>query len=188
MKRKKIKTPKKPRTVKQLIQSYREQKEITHYQRKTTIVPGPWTTIAADFTVDPVLVPSKSLYGALNEFTGIYRTAADWKEKGWYPIVINITFPNIKETVEQHGLDKTLAATELALSNAKDQHNKSKYGDVVLLYVFVDHSQDPDPNHRFLSCYAKTNKKSIIGFMATRKNEVIIIKEKTQEEEEQEQS
>ena len=106
--------------------------------------------------------------GIVGESYGTYTKEqfSPHTEKGWYPILFNLTSKSIKRDVEEHGVDNYLAACERTLNN---DTNKKKYGTIVLLELSVDHSLHEDRDHRFLSCIAKTNRKSIKGFVAQRK-------------------
>lgn len=154
----------KTRVTRKYIEEIREAKKTKANKKSTS--PGPWTEIDTDLVVKAKLRLNKSLIG---EAYGTYPKAdhAPYTEKGWYPIIFNITSKSIKRDIEEHGLDNYVAACEKSL-NAED--NKKKYGTVVVLEVSVDHSLHEDRSHRFLSCYAKTNKKSISGFAAHRKD------------------
>ncbi len=156
------KKKRKARVTKQQIEEVRAAKKVKANKRKTS--PGPWTEIDPGFEVKAKLLASK---GAV--FSGSYGTYTKPQfspktEKGWYPILFNVTSKSIKRDVDEHGLDEYVAACEKSLTS------QEKYGTVVILTVSLDHSMHEDRGHRFLSCYAKTNKKSISGFLAQRKN------------------
>jgi hypothetical protein len=159
MKKKKRKT----RVTKKLIEEIRVAKKIK--ANKKSASPGPWTEIDPPLTVKAKLRVNKSFMG---ESYGNYPKPdhAPATEKGWYPIIFNLTSKSIKRDVEEHGIDNYIAACEKSL-NSKE--NKKKYGTIIMLKVPGDHSLHEDRSHRFLSCYAKTNKKSITGFLAHRK-------------------
>lgn len=158
------------RITKKEIIAYREEKKISSYKRKRNILPGPWTNIEVDFKVEASLKKSKHILEKYGEYYGSYREDSTWDEKGWYPIVFNIEVSGLKELVEKYGIDKVLAACEISLCETEES-GKQKYGDLVILELGADNSQNPDTAKRFLSCFGKTNKKNIEGFMAIRSGE-----------------
>ena len=160
----------KTRVTKEEIIAYREDKKISSYKRKKNIKPGPWTNLEVDFEVRASLRKTKHFIISYGDILGAYRDDDNWTEKGWYPIVFNIEVDGLKKLVNKHGVDKVLAACENSL-NEEDKHGKQKYGDIIILGLGVDNSQNPDATRRFLSCHGKTNKKSIEGFMAVRAGE-----------------
>ena len=158
------------------IKAYREERLKTSAKRKRTIIPGPWTLLETKLALTPTLKANSSIYSVLGPFYGIYRDDSNWNEKGWYPISINILLPDLQALVQTHGLDQVLAAAEIGLNKILDENHKKSYGHIILLSVFSDNSQNPDPIKRFISCWAKTNKKSVVGFLATRKGELTVLK------------
>ena len=129
---------------------------------KRVIIPGPWTNLPAT-TVQAVLKPSTTLLG--QSILGVY-TKDGLSEKGWYPIKVNTTSPNIAKDIATLTLPVFLAAAE------KDLNATKLYGSIVLLSLLVDHSSDPAA---FISLAAKTNKKSISEFAAIRKRKFVIL-------------
>jgi len=148
---------------------------LSSYQRKKQIIPGPWSNIETSLKASPVLMQSSGdMSLILGPSLGTYLNANNYTaEKGWYHIIFNVTEPNMSQLIEKHGMDQYLHAVQVALSETK-QNNKTKYGDVVLLEVDSDMSQNTD-GPQYLSLRAKTNKKSISGFRATRKGRYITI-------------
>jgi len=146
-----------------LREKQKKERSISNYKRKKTIIPGPWTEIDTTLEVKTKLRMNKSISGL--ETSGAYPNTKFYPnaEKGWYPILINITSKSIKRDVEKHGLDNYMAACEKSLNAQKT------LGTIVFLEVSVDHSFDDNRERRFLSCLAKTNKKNIKGFTAIRK-------------------
>jgi len=136
--------------------------------KKNVVVPGPWTNLQTDLKINPRVRNSK---GIVAEIAGVYSNDDMWAEKGWYPISINITSDDIFQKVQKYGLDQYIAAWEKFI-NLED---KKSYGTIVLLQATVDHSLNEDETHRFVSCRAKTNKKSIKGFVAIRKGKYTIL-------------
>ena len=139
------------------------ERSISSYSRKKVIKPGPWTNMDSPIKVKVTLkinkgIMEKEAYGSYPDSK--FHTNI---EKGWYPILINIVTKSMKRDVEKHGIDNFLAACEKSLNEQK------KYGTVILLKASVDHSSNDDNEQRFISCLAKTNKKSISGFLAVRK-------------------
>lgn len=155
------------RVTKDLVHQFQEANKIK--AKKNVIIPGPWTNVATDLKVKPELRVTQGIIGELH---GAYTRNDLWHEKGWYPILINITSKKIKKEVEKHGLDIYVAAWEKAINVPE---NKEKYGTIVILKISVDHSCDENETHRFLSCEAKTNKKSISGFGAVRQGKYVIL-------------
>jgi hypothetical protein len=141
---------------------------------KNVVIPGPWTAIATELVVKPELRTTNAMVGPI---LGIYGDDEMWKEKGWYPITINVTSKKIKRDVEKFGLSGYLAAWEKGI-NAEEFIKV--YGTVVLLRVDADHSCAEDETHRFISCRAKTNRKSIIGFGAIRRAKYIVLEKNTE--------
>ncbi|KKM77955.1 hypothetical protein LCGC14_1364850 [marine sediment metagenome] len=159
------KKKRKTRVTKQQIAETRAARKVKANKKETS--PGPWTEIdPTPLTVKAKLRLNKNFIG---EAYGTYPRLehAPTTKKGWYPIIFNLTSKSIKRDVEEHGLDKYVAACEKSLNL---EENMKKYGMIVVLKVSVDHSLHEDRGHRFLSCYAKTNKKSISGFLAHRKD------------------
>jgi len=154
--------PRKIRVTKEDIQGARDAFKIKANKRKTS--PGPWTQINPPVEVKAKL---RAYNGLMGEAYGTYPKSGLTCEKGWYIILFNVTSKSIMRDVEKHGLDNYLAACEKSL-NSPD--NKKKYGTIVILQSASNNSSHEKRNHRFVSCYAKTNKKSIKGFLATRKN------------------
>jgi len=143
---------------------------------KNCIIPGPWTNVELKVQIDARL---RKITGAMSDILGVsigsYLRDELWFEPGWYPIVFNVESDNIKEEVTKYGMDQYLAASEKTLNNILDPKGKKLFGTIVILQATVDNSQHDDASHRFISCHAKTNKKSIKGFKALRKNEYKIL-------------
>lgn len=180
--RKKIKAQKLTR--KQIIHQYKEDTKKTCAKRKKTVIPGPWTGLESKVKIAPELKTNYSMNKSLGEYFGIYRSIESWDEKGWYPIAINIQAKNLKELVQKHGIDAVLAACETKLSETPDESGKPKYGRIVINYVVNDGSQNDNRDKQFVSCWAKTNKKRIIGFMASRKGVLEVLKPLEENEDE----
>jgi hypothetical protein len=108
----------------------------------------------------------------MGELCGTYPRKEFWSERGWYPININITSSKIKRDVLRNGIDTYMAAWEKAINT---ESNKKKYGTIIILSMCVNNSIDNDKDHRFISCEAKTNKKSISGFAAIREGKYVIL-------------
>jgi len=163
----------KTRVTKEEVIAYREDKKIPSYKRKKNVIPGPgpWTDTAHEFTVKANLRATKSIVAAQGDIYGSYQNDTNWLEKGWYPIVFNITTENLKELITQYGLNQVIAASEHNLSDQLNEEGKPKYGDIIILRIAVDHSLDEDPAKRFISVGGKTNKRSITGFVAMRAGE-----------------
>lgn len=136
---------------------------------KNVIVPGPWTNIITELVVKPEL---RITHGLVGDILGIYNDDEMWKEKGWYPISINVTSKKIKRDVAKYGLFEYLSAWE---KGTRAEEFMKLYGTIVLLKTDTDHALDEDEAHRFISCRAKTNKKSISGFGAIRKAKYVVI-------------
>ena len=79
------------------------------------------------------------------------------------------------ELITKHDLNGFIAACEHCLNEAVDAEGKPLYGDVVILRIHEPNALNPDPARRFISCYAKTNKKSIKGFTAIRQNKYTLL-------------
>lgn len=139
--------------------------------KKNVIVPGPWTNLLTEnIKIKPEL---RLTHGIVFDIYGAYTNVNNWKEKGWYPIVINITSNDIYRKVKEHGIDKYIAAWEKAINS---KNNKKIYGSIIILEATIDHSLDEDKTYRFISCKAKTNRKNIKGFSAIRRRKYIKIK------------
>jgi hypothetical protein len=154
------------RVTKEQAHAAAEELKKTSAKRKKTIVPGPWTNTPTKLSLQVSLKEHKPV-SKLESYSGVYREDANWSEKAWYPISINLVFPKMQEILQTYGLDQTLAACEKALNE------QMVYGDLVLLYLVADNSNRHTP---FLSCRAKTNKKNIVGFAAIRNQEMVVIK------------
>jgi len=159
----------KTRVTKAFVHQLQEEKKNAPKAKKNLIVPGPWTNTDTQLKVKPEIRVTQGIIGPLY---GAYTKTEFWHEKGWYPIILNITSKKIKKDVEKHGLDAYIAAWEKAINIPE---NKDKYGTIVILKASVDHSLDEDETRRFISCEAKTNKKSIKGFSAVRKGKYVIL-------------
>ena len=155
------------RVTKKEVQEWREEKKKNKADKKK-IIPGPWTNMETDIKVKTKLRKSIGLVESMGDAFGNYLKDQSWWEPGWYPLVFNIQSTKMKKEVYEYGIDQYLAASEIALNNVLVD-GKKKYGTIVLLKATIDHSQHEDPEHRFISCVAKTNKKSIVGFRAFRK-------------------
>ena len=162
-----MKRQRKTRITKELVHQMQETRKIK--AQKNVIIPGPWTNVETELKVKPELRLTDVLIG---QILGHYRDDEQWREKGWYPISINITSSKIKRDVEKYGIAEYLSAWEKAIN---DEKLANQYGTIILLNAMVDHSHDENENHRFISCLAKTNKKSIPGFGAIRKAQYIIL-------------
>ena len=139
--------------------------------KKNVVIPGPWTNLATDLKIKPEIRLTKGIvYDMYGAYTDV--DSQQWKEKGWYPIVMNSTSTDIYKKVKTHGLDQYVAAWEKAINS---DANKKIDGTIVILQVTVDHTLDADETHRFLSCKAKTNRKSIAGFSAIRKGKYTLL-------------
>lgn len=168
------KKTRKTRVSKKAVKRIREDANKSSYTRKKTIIPGPWTNVETDIEIKPKLKLNNSFYFKQGYY-GSYTSDHNWNEKGWYPIIINVEAENLKDLVAEHGLDNTLAAAEKALNLLKDGKSKPLYGHVIFLSWLVDKSQEEQ--NRFISVTAKTNKKSIPGFIAIRKREMVLLGE-----------
>lgn len=164
----------KTRVTKEDIAEARKEMKISSYQRKRKIIPGPWTGIETDFTVKPSFRLNKSAWFK-ESYYGAYTYTHNWHEKGWYPILFNLVEPKMQRLVKKHGIDKFMAAVEKAFNEMKGPGNRPLYGNIIILEWSCDHSQDEDPERRFISIRAKTNRKNIEGFSAIRKKQYIII-------------
>ena len=144
----------------------------TATKSKKIIIPGPYTNLETPLQVKVQLRPSKSIDD--QAILGTYPNVKTWDERGWYPIFFNLITQDITQVVKQHGLDAFLAACERDL-NTKD--NQKLYGKVVILKVVSDHSltEQRPVEDRFVSCYAKTTKRSIVGFWLARRGQSVII-------------
>jgi len=158
----------KTRVTKKFVDQMREEKK-NRKSKKNVIVPGPWTNIETELVIKPEL---HKTIGIMGESYGSYPKSEFWGERGWYPIIINIMSSRIKQNVSEHGLDVYIAAWEKAINTKR---NKTKYGTIIILKMMIDHSIEEDENHRFISCNAKTNKKSISGFSAKRQSHFIVL-------------
>lgn len=163
----------KTRITKKEIIAYREEKKISSYKRKKNIVPGPWTNVEVDFEIKVNFRKNKHVIEKYGETIGTYSEDSGWHEKGWYPIVFNLEAEGLKELIEKHGIDKVLAACENSLNEMEDEKGRQKYGDIIILKLGANNSQNPDTSKRFISCHGKTNKKSIEGFMAVRSGKYV---------------
>jgi len=161
------KKKRKTRVTKKAVKAFREAKKNrpSSYKSKKIVRPGPWTDINTKLEVKANL---RKTNGIMGPALGTYPRDQFWHEPGWYPIIFNLISKSIKRDVDAYGLDEYIAACEKSL-NTPD--NQKKYGTVVILKVEVDHSlkEDRARADRFISVRAKTNKKSIKGFMAHRK-------------------
>lgn len=152
----------KTRVTKKQINAQRKANRPKINKKKTS--PGPWTNKDTELEVKVRLRPTNGMIG---EIYGIYTSETiRMCERGWYPIKFNITSKSIKRDVLEWSIDDYMAACEKSL-NTKE--NKAKYGTVVIMEVRVDKSVHDEREQRFISCLAKTNKKSIKGFAAVRK-------------------
>lgn len=172
-----LKKKRKTRVTKKQIREMRDLRAFKKLKtNKNHIIPGPWTNIEPKVQIDTRL---RKTDGPMAEILGVsigdYLKDELWFEPGWYSIVFNVESDNIKEEVIKHGIDQYLAASEKTLNNILDSKGKKLFGTIVILQASVDNSQHDDPSHRFISCYAKTNKKSIKGFKALRKNEFKVL-------------
>ena len=156
-----------------VIKAFREERKKTSAGRKRTIIPGPWTDKETKLKLKPELKANQSVCRTIGEYYGIYRDNSNWNEKGWYPITINIMAKNLKQLVSKHGIDQVMAACEKGLNECLDEEKKKRFGHIILTYVFSDNSQR---DNGFISCWAKTNKKRIVGFLTIRKAQLVVIK------------
>jgi hypothetical protein len=157
----------KTRVTKELRQQMQNESKIK--AKKNVVIPGPWTNLQTSIEIVPEI---RTTQGIVYSMLGAYTDDQLWKEKGWYPIVINITSKDIFEVVSKNGADQYIAAWEKAI-NSEDY--KKLYGTIVILQASIDHSLDPNVSHRFISCKAKTNRKSIKGFTAIRKQKYVLL-------------
>lgn len=172
------KKKRKTRVTKKDVKAARKELKMSSSQRKRRVIPGPWTETETELKVEAKMRWNNTgpMVSILGPSFGTYTSKDDvWGEKGWYPILFNLTAPNMKELVAKHGIDQFLAASEKALNEEQDEKGKPKYGVIIFLSVGLDGSQREDENKRFISVHAKTNKKSISGFRAIRKREYITL-------------
>lgn len=163
------KKQRKTRVTKKQIEQARKPKKKPKVDKKNT-KPGPWTEMNPPLEVKAKICLNQGIIG---EHYGTYPTHSPITcEKGWYPILFNLTSKSIKRDVEEHGLDNYIAACEKSLNS---DENKKKYGTIVIMKVTVDNSAHELREKRFLSCHAKTNKKSIKGFTAIRKKVYMVL-------------
>src|SRR5690349_8211592 len=155
----------KTRITKKEVIAFREEKKSYNARKaKKNIKPGPWTEIEPGFTVKASLRPVASLVSSIPEFFGSYTDTENWHEKGWYPILFNVRSDDMLELITKHDIKGFIAACEHSLNEAVDEAGKPLYGDLVILSIYDTNALNPDPAKRFVSCAAKTNKKSIKGF------------------------
>ncbi len=159
----------KTRITKEEVIAYREDKKIPSYKRKKDLKPGPWTNLETELEVKASLRLNKSIVPTMPDYYGTYQDVSDWYEKGWYPIIFSIQVAELKEIITKQGLDKFLAACEKALNELET------YGDIVLLKAFEPNTSNEDATKHFIACEAKTNKKHIKGFLATRQGEYKVL-------------
>ena len=164
----------KTRVTKDDIAEARKEMKISSYQRKRKIIPGPWTAIETDFKVKPSFKLNKSAWFK-DSYYGAYTYTHNWYEKGWYPILFNLLEPKMQKLIKKHGMDKFIAAVEKAFNEMKGSNSKPVYGNIIILEWSCDHSNDEDPERRFISIKAKTNKKNIPGFSAIRKGKYVLV-------------
>lgn len=172
------KVVRKTRITRQNVESARAEAKLTSYQRKKKIVPGPWTNTKVDFDVKAELILNDTtiMSSILGACRGIYKDSGDlWGEKGWYPVVFNLTCDNMADIIEKHGIDSFLAAAEKSLNEQKTLAGKPKYGVMVFLSAGNDGSKNTDSRKRFISIHAKSNKKNISAFQAIRKKQFVIL-------------
>ncbi|MFA5023332.1 MAG: hypothetical protein WC523_00045 [Patescibacteria group bacterium] len=162
-----MKKKRKTRVTKALRLQFQEENKIK--AKKNKIIPGPWTNLEVKFKITPELRLTK---GISYDMYGAYIFDDMWFEKGWYPVYINITSKDIAKEVTEHGKDSFIAAWEKAINT---EENKKKYGTIVILEANIDHSVDADETHRFISCKAKTNRKTIPGFTAFRRKKYVLL-------------
>lgn len=157
--------PRKTRVTKRAITAIKEAKRNapSSSKSKRMVSPGPWTNLKTTLKVKANLRVHKGLLG---DMYGTYKRLEHWGERGWYPVIFNITSKSIQRDVAEQGIDNYMAACEKDLNSEK---NKKLYGTIILLEVGADNSQREARDQRFISCIAKTNKKSIVGFAAIRK-------------------
>lgn len=150
------------RVTKQQVREILEEKKKSTRGRKNRVIPGPWTEVEVNFSVEARIRWSKNFIG--RDVRGTFIQDEMWSEKSWYPIIVNITSDDISEKVSEFGLDNYLAACEKSLNDSEDK--EKDHGKIVLLSCAVDNShREKDP---FVSCRAKTNRKNIRGFSAIR--------------------
>ena len=155
-------------TKEEVIRRREEKKNYSSYKAKKETKPGSWTNVEPTYTTKALLRPTKSFISLIPDFFGSYVDKA-WNEKGWYPIIFNVYSDDQLELITKHGLDSFMAAIEVSLNK------QGTYGDIVILSIYSPNAQNPDQTKRFISCEAKTNKKSIKGFTAIRSNKYIIL-------------
>jgi hypothetical protein len=157
----------KARVTKEMVKQIREEKKVK--AKKNKIQPGPWSDVETSAKVKPEL---RITAGIVGEMRGSYARDEFWAEKGWYPININLKSANMLKEIKKVGLDEYLAAWEKAINSEKF---KKEFGNIILLSVSSDHSAEDSEEKRFISCRAKTNKKSISGFFAVRGGKCTIL-------------
>ena len=169
------KKKRKTRITKKEVERIKDYNKLTSAQSKKLIKPGPWTELDTKLKVNVSLRENKTvMVESLGPCYGNYTKDELWGEKGWYAIVFNIEVDNIKELVNEHGMDQFLAASEKSLSAKLDAAGKARYGKLIITTMCVDNSQR-ETKPRFVSCRGKTNKKSIKGFRAIRKKVLVTI-------------
>lgn len=154
----------KTRVTKAEVRQLREDNKKKVKGRKNKIVPGPFTDIDPGFVVKANIRWGNSFLG--EKLRGTFPYDEMWSEKSWYPIIINITSKNIQDDINEHGIDNYMAACERSLNDSDS--NEKDHGHIVLLEASVDGSQREQEDRRFISCMAKTNRKTIVGFAAHR--------------------
>lgn len=172
------KKKRKTRITKQDISEARKDIKMSSYQRKRRVVPGPWTEMETKLKIEAAMKLNNNsiMASSMGPSFGSYTNKDEiWGEKGWYPIVFNLVAPDMKETITESGLDQFLAASEKSLNEQRDATGRPKYGVVIFTRIGVDGSQREDEERRFVSIRAKTNKKNISGFRATRKKKYVTL-------------
>lgn len=100
------------------------------------------------------------------EVLGVYKNREICIEDNrLFDISINIVLDDLRSLVGAHGIDKVLAACERSLNSYVSSAGEKLLGDVAIVELVSDNSDRQDPNARFLSCIAKTNKGDIKRFM-----------------------
>jgi hypothetical protein len=133
---------------------------------KNSIAPGPWTIIKTKVKVRAKLKFNRSLSSRLGRYSGVYRSADGWKERGTYPILFNITATNLAKLMSRYDFNEVVSACERALNEIKGSNGRSLYGRIIILEILADHSKNP--RRQFISCMGKTDKEYIKDFVAVR--------------------
>ncbi len=101
---------------------------------------------------------------------GVYRN----RGRLLFEVTFSVDFDAMMLKVRTYGLDAMVAAVERSLNSYVDEEGKGYFGDIIIMKVVQDNSQNADPHNRFLTLEATTDKGDIKNFLGVTVERIVV--------------